>query len=202
MIGTSRKRSFRQEKCIDLKWSNPNDKEGSRVANRGYVLYLVEEDDSLKMITRIDRENAEYISSSYRFDNLDGRMAYEFTICPVNSVTGIIGIPSPHAYCYVKLDVKDGKSAYELAVEEGYTGTLEEWLKDLKGEPGEKGDKGDTGAQGEKGDKGDTGAQGEKGADGANSPLGLLIASIALASLGAVSFGASCIILAKAKKAV
>ena len=67
---------------------------------------------------------------------------------------------------------KDGESAFELAVEQGYTGTLDEWLASLKGEKGdagEQGSKGDTGPQGEKGDKGDTGAQGiqgEKGEDG------------------------------------
>ena len=38
-------------------------------------------------------------------------------------------------------------SPYDLAVMEGYVGSLDEWLKTLKGEkgdPGEKGDKGDT----------------------------------------------------------
>ena len=43
------------------------------------------------------------------------------------------------------MDGTDGESAYELAVDEGYTGTLEEWLASLKGEKGDKGDKGDTG---------------------------------------------------------
>lgn len=33
----------------------------------------------------------------------------------------------------------DGKSAYELAVEKGYSGTLEEWLNSLEGEDGEPG---------------------------------------------------------------
>lgn len=33
-------------------------------------------------------------------------------------------------------DGEDGKSAYEIAVEEGYTGTKEEWLASIKGEPG------------------------------------------------------------------
>ena len=33
----------------------------------------------------------------------------------------------------------DGKSAYELAVESGYVGTLEEWLESLRGETGEGG---------------------------------------------------------------
>ena len=48
----------------------------------------------------------------------------------------------------------DGKSAYQIAVDEGYVGTESEWLATLKG------DKGDTGAQGPKGDKGDKGADG------------------------------------------
>lgn len=59
-----------------------------------------------------------------------------------------------------------GKSAYEIAVDEGYTGTEEEWLASLKGEdgdPGEKGDKGDPGEKGEKGDKGDKGDPGVGG---------------------------------------
>ena len=33
----------------------------------------------------------------------------------------------------------DGKSAYELAVENGYTGTVEEWLASLVGETGKNG---------------------------------------------------------------
>lgn len=57
----------------------------------------------------------------------------------------------------------DGKSAYELAVENGFEGTVVEYLESLKGE---KGDKGDTGAKGAKGDKGDKGDQGVAGADG------------------------------------
>ena len=36
----------------------------------------------------------------------------------------------------------DGKSAYELAVENGYRGTEEEWLESLKGDNGNKGDNG------------------------------------------------------------
>ena len=38
----------------------------------------------------------------------------------------------------------DGKSAYELAVENGYRGTEEEWLESLKGDNGNKGDNGIT----------------------------------------------------------
>ena len=86
------------------------------------------------------------------------------------------------AACEQGQNGKDGKSAYEIAVEHGFTGTEEEWLAALQGATGaqgEKGDKGDTGAtgaQGEKGDKGDTGAtgaQGEKGDKGDTGDTGV-----------------------------
>ena len=51
-------------------------------------------------------------------------------------------------------DGADGKSAYELAVEGGYTGTQEEWLASLKGEKGDQGQDGQNGIAGEKGDPG------------------------------------------------
>ena len=72
----------------------------------------------------------------------------------------------------------DGKSAYELACDNGFEGTLTEWLASLAGKDGQaaaKGDKGDTGAtgaKGEKGDKGDTGAKGEKGDKGDTGATG------------------------------
>lgn len=44
---------------------------------------------------------------------------------------------------------KDGKSAYEIAVENGYTGTEKEWLASLKGQDGKDGV---DGKDGEKGD--------------------------------------------------
>ncbi len=56
-----------------------------------------------------------------------------------------------------------GKSAYELAVSNGFKGTIEEWELSLKGE---KGDQGLTGAQGEQGLQGEQGVQGEKGDQG------------------------------------
>ncbi|MDR2883442.1 MAG: hypothetical protein LBU98_06675 [Alistipes sp.] len=62
-----------------------------------------------------------------------------------------------------------GKSAYEVAVEEGFEGTVEEWLASLEGKRGEKGSTGDRGLQGERGEKGETGevgAQGDPGAAG------------------------------------
>ncbi|MGG0052771.1 hypothetical protein [Bacillus atrophaeus] len=64
----------------------------------------------------------------------------------------------------VNVSIVTGKSAYDIAVDNGFSGTVEEWLASLKGE---KGDKGSIGATGAKGDKGDTGATGYKGATGA-----------------------------------
>ena len=51
----------------------------------------------------------------------------------------------------------DGKSAYQVAVDNGFSGTEEQWLESLKGEKGEKGDQGIQGIQGVQGVKGDTG---------------------------------------------
>lgn len=88
-----------------------------------------------------------------------------------------------------------GKSAYQVAVDNGFEGTEEEWLESLKGSssgsggnvnlsnyynkkeidtklseieltPGPKGDKGDPGIQGPKGDTGEQGLQGPQGLQG------------------------------------
>lgn len=45
----------------------------------------------------------------------------------------------------------DGKSAYELAVENGFTGSVVEYLESLKGAKGDKGDQGVAGADGKDG---------------------------------------------------
>lgn len=57
-------------------------------------------------------------------------------------------------------DGQNGASAYEIAVQHGFSGTEAEWLASIKGE------KGDTGEQGLQGEKGDTGAAGVNGRDG------------------------------------
>ena len=58
---------------------------------------------------------------------------------------------------------EDGKSAYEIAVENGFVGTEEEWLESLIGPPGPQGPQGIQGIQGE---PGLPGADGADGADG------------------------------------
>lgn len=45
-------------------------------------------------------------------------------------------------------DGVDGESAYDIAVRLGFTGTEQEWLDSLKGEPGQDGTDGKNGANG------------------------------------------------------
>ncbi len=61
---------------------------------------------------------------------------------------------------------EQGKSAYEIAVENGFTGTEAEWLESLKGETGATGAAGATGATGATGQQGSVGPQGVQGVDG------------------------------------
>lgn len=65
-----------------------------------------------------------------------------------------------------------GYSAYEIALQQGFVGTEEEWLASLVGPQGAKGDKGDTGDKGDKGDKGDRGITGDEGPRGPEGPQG------------------------------
>jgi len=48
----------------------------------------------------------------------------------------------------------EGKSAYQVAVQNGFTGTEKEWLQSLKGEQGPAGPQGERGEKGEQGDPG------------------------------------------------
>ena len=65
-----------------------------------------------------------------------------------------------------------GASAYEIAVENGFSGTEKEWLDSLIGSVGAigpvgpKGDIGPIGPKGDKGDKGDPGVDGQPGVQG------------------------------------
>lgn len=72
----------------------------------------------------------------------------------------------------------DGKSAYDIWLENGNTGTQADFLASLKGETGPRGPigprglQGATGATGPKGDKGDTGDVGPAGPRGVAGPKG------------------------------
>lgn len=62
-----------------------------------------------------------------------------------------------------------GYSAYEVAVQNGFKGSEQEWLNSLKGP---KGDKGDTGLRGVQGPEGPTGPVGPQGPQGLTGPQG------------------------------
>ena len=59
-----------------------------------------------------------------------------------------------------------GYSAYEVAVQEGFVGTEEEWLASLVGPEGPRGKDGERGLEGPRGKEGPAGAQGKDGASG------------------------------------
>lgn len=65
-----------------------------------------------------------------------------------------------------------GESAYQIAVNNGFVGTEEEWLLSLKGDEGEQGEQGPAGPQGEQGIQGAQGIAGNDGADGLNGADG------------------------------
>ena len=69
-------------------------------------------------------------------------------------------------------DGADGKSAYQIAVDNGYLGTEQAWLASLKGDKGDTGEPGAAGEKGEPGEKGDTGAAGKDGRDGTDGAAG------------------------------
>ena len=71
---------------------------------------------------------------------------------------------------------KDGKSAYEIAVEHGFVGTEAEWLKSLKGVDGKDGCDGRNGVDGLPGKDGKSGADGLPGRDGIDGKSAYIIA--------------------------
>lgn len=72
----------------------------------------------------------------------------------------------------VNLGRVTGYSAYEVAVQNGFVGTEQEWLASLKGAKGDTGAQGPQGVQGETGPAGATGPQGPQGETGATGPQG------------------------------
>lgn len=65
-----------------------------------------------------------------------------------------------------------GLNAYQLAVMQGYTGSLNDWIATLQGSAGPKGSQGPTGPQGETGPAGPKGDQGPQGTVGPVGPAG------------------------------
>ena len=68
---------------------------------------------------------------------------------------------------------KDGRSAYEIALENGFVGTVAEWLESLKGKDGIDGKDGKDGADGLPGKDGTNGKDGLPGKDGRDGKDGV-----------------------------
>ena len=66
-----------------------------------------------------------------------------------------------------------GYSAYEIAVQEGFVGTEEEWLASLVGPEGKQGKDGERGIQGPRGQQGDKGDKGDTGETGPSNVLSI-----------------------------
>ncbi|MCM1220992.1 MAG: collagen-like protein [Lachnospiraceae bacterium] len=115
----------------------------------------------------------------------DNTQALRATTVPVNLNIRSSGLdedgtetvpPTPDLYQQLlqKIDDKaetiqngaDGKSAYEIWLEIGNSGTETDFFNSLKGEKGDTGERGLQGIQGEKGEKGDKGSTGAKGSKG------------------------------------
>ena len=70
----------------------------------------------------------------------------------------------------------NGKSAYEIALDNGFIGSESQWILSLKGEQGIQGERGIQGLQGLKGDKGNDGTNGINGVNGINGKSAFEIA--------------------------
>lgn len=74
-----------------------------------------------------------------------------------NKLTGTLSSNGSLSGGMIGVYGKDGKSAYEVAVKNGFEGTEAEWLASLKGEKGDKGEQGIQGIQGIQGETGEAG---------------------------------------------
>ena len=84
--------------------------------------------------------------------------------------------PTPDLYQQLLKNIDEatkGKSAFEIAVEHGYVGTEEEWLRSLHGKDGVDGTPGKDGEQGPPGENGKDGIDGKQGPPGADGRDGV-----------------------------
>lgn len=84
--------------------------------------------------------------------------------------------PTPDLYQQLLQKISEkggnGKSAYEIAVDNGFVGTETDWLESLKGADGRDGIDGKDGTMGPQGEQGPPGADGQPGRDGINGSDG------------------------------
>lgn len=120
----------------------------------------------------------------YDTDNTDGLRATTIPVTLHIRSSGFVDDgtapipPTPDLYAQLLQKINEtikgenGKSAYEVVVENGYSRTEQEWLASLKGEPGQQGEKGEPGEKGNPGKPGKQGIPGEKGEPGRNGKDG------------------------------
>ena len=108
--------------------------------------------DSLK--DTIEVVNVSLAQNQEKVENVEGKLD-KFSGDVETILNGISGKPGA-----------DGKSAYQIAVDNGFSGDEKTWLESLVGKQGEQGIQGPQGEQGPQGLQGETGPQGEKGDDG------------------------------------
>ena len=112
----------------------------------------------------------------YDADNTEGLRATTIPVTLNIRQSGFVGDydnspipPTPDLYTQLLQKIseaekgKDGKSAYQIAIENGFVGTETEWLESLKGIDGKDGINGKDGADGQNGADGQDGVNGSDG---------------------------------------
>lgn len=100
---------------------------------------------------------ASYLGSYSAQDNKAEQITvlHDLELNEVNTVFASVDFNNDDNWNWIRIgnyrDGTDGKSAYEIAVDNGFEGTESEWLESLKGETGETGATGATGATGQNG---------------------------------------------------
>ena len=102
-------------------------------------------------------QDASYMGDYVAQDNKDKQITVlnDLNSGKTNVIYASVDYNSDDVYNWVRIGDStngvDGKSAYEIAVENGFVGTEEEWLESLKGDTGSQGPQGETGPAGANG---------------------------------------------------
>lgn len=106
-------------------------------------VYAVEEDDTRTLLATFETSGQHtFLATTRKTDLIGGEHAGltgPLTTAAVIGLTPVAGTTGGQSGA-------DGLSAYELAVQQGYDGTLDDWLASLKGDQGDPGPQGPKGA--------------------------------------------------------
>ena len=126
------------------------------------------ENGDFAVIANNENENDPDNGKLYVWNN--GVFTYLFDMKGAQGIQGVPGVPGQDGKPGKDgqdgkngVDGHDGLSAYQLAVNAGFKGTLNEWLDSLKGEPGKNGKDGQPGQPGQEGQPGEPGKPGKDG---------------------------------------